>query len=265
MTIQLVWEDYVFVDGLSYRRQSNHLLLFRDCEPLPVCRANGVLAQLAQRDPGMLERLRGAFDLPRCEESSFPLVGQLGEALGPPALDLFGAPSRFARMVVLERKRPPPVRPQPEVQPALEPRSLAEIAASVCLMLLDEWGNPVANAGYELIAPDGAQRSGSFATSGEARQDGIKPGSYELRPSELRDDEVRIRAAPPDGWLRNQVSVRVREASGDPLSQLHFEVAFDDGSSRTGTLDAIGQGRLEGTPSCPLRVSFPEFDVEDWS
>jgi hypothetical protein len=264
MTVQLTWRQYVFVDGLTHRQRPERLLLVRGCEPLPLWRARSVIEHAVYEAPDLLERLRIAFALPRLQHDRRGLSQQLGQCLGPPAPSAFSAPGPCARLLVFERRLPPGLPRLERPEPATAPRSLAEVAASVSLALLDEWGNPVADVRYELVTPDGSQRAGAFDRAGGALESDVQSGAGELSLPELGSGEVKRRAGPPDGWLRDEVSVALRDAQGEPLSELQYQVVFADGSTRSGTLDAQGLGRLAGTPSWPMRVEFSDFDSEDW-
>ncbi len=264
MTVQLSWRSrYVIVDGHTYRARPKRLILAQGCEPLPMHQARWVLEEIAREDRAMLDALCTAFHIdPRTPDGS--LAGELTARLGPPGRSVLSTPSEFARMYVLQRSRPkPPVRPEP-VAPIQEPRSLDEIRASVSLALVDAWGNPLSDLPFELTTADGGQRSGSFGGAGEAIEPDVPPGYVEFRALEVGDDDWFIRAGPPLGWRNKGVSVLLRDASGEPIGELDLKLAFADGSSQTHKLDARGTFRSDESPSCPLRVEFPDFDPENY-
>jgi hypothetical protein len=265
MTVRFSWRDqYVFADGETFRRQPERLLLHRDEALLSLARAEQVLARLALEAPAVLARLCTAFDVPRVAGGDSEQARELSKWLGPPWPDCFALPGPFARLLVFEflPPRAPSAAPRPK-PPA--PRPLAEIAASLTLQLVDEWGNPLSGPSYALNAADGSTRAGRFDAQGSAQQQGLPPGIGELSLPELHAGDVQARAAPPDGWLQDELSISLRDVGGDPISGLRVQVMFDDGSTRTATLDETGNCRLTGIRSGRLCVQALDFDPEAWT
>jgi type VI secretion system secreted protein VgrG len=59
----------------------------------------------------------------------------------------------------------------------IQPDSIQEQQGFVELQLVDEDGNPVANAKYELHVPNGEVKKGSLDGSGKARVENVPPGA----------------------------------------------------------------------------------------
>jgi hypothetical protein len=74
-------------------------------------------------------------------------------------------------------------KPVNATQPGdLNPKTFIEIE------LVDEDGNPVAGQFYEIVLPDGSVAEGELDGDGQARVDGIDPGSCQITFPDLDKD-----------------------------------------------------------------------------
>jgi hypothetical protein len=79
----------------------------------------------------------------------------------------------------------------PEVEPEGEsaaPAAVERRTAWIAFELVDEEGNPVADESYRIVLPDGSIREGQLDVNGQARVEGIDPGTCEISFPNLSTD-----------------------------------------------------------------------------
>ncbi len=215
----------------------------------------------------VVERLLLSYD-PR----ALKRIWQRIEGDDPPLVDAPDRRERLRRVVagpraklrVLQRRQERQYRVR-ELQAPPKPKSFAEQMQSITLLVVEEFGNPpAAKLSYALALEQEDARSGTFDVDGGARQDGLRPGAGSLELADVHTGAWRERTEPPDGWLRARLSVTLLDSQGVPMGKHRLRVVFENGAAVAAELDELGYVRLEGAPSHPLRVEFPEFDPEMW-
>jgi type VI secretion system secreted protein VgrG len=58
----------------------------------------------------------------------------------------------------------------------------------IAIQLVDEDGEPVAEASYEVTLPDGSVRTGKLGGDGRAEERGVQAGTCQVRFPELQDE-----------------------------------------------------------------------------
>ncbi|MFT3925160.1 MAG: hypothetical protein QM778_21670 [Myxococcales bacterium] len=189
---------------------------------------------------------------PERQKQALVKLDELFEQLrGKPALEL----------LVLRRYR---MYVRPQEQAAVTPSQMrAKAKKNVTLWLVDEWGNPKGDLAYKFYSPSGVE-PGSFPPSGEKKHEGLDPGTVQVGLGVHPDDWFE-RAAPPVGYLAEELEISLLDELGMPLANRSFTAKFQNGVSMGGTTDASGYAILTGTPSYPVTVVFDNFDIEDWA
>ncbi|NEZ62067.1 hypothetical protein D0962_04640 [Leptolyngbyaceae cyanobacterium CCMR0082] len=184
---------------------------------------------------------------------------------------------------------------RPEDTPGEPPSSTPEsfvdspvqATAQVTITLVDDAGQPMANATYVLSQAGETVRTGTLDDQGNIHLDQLLPGAYEItfpeldqgdwqlaptvdedEPQELtRDlprespvDDDRATAPSATKWL----ALTVLDDDNRPLTGLRYELYQDDERVQTGVLDDQGRLRVEGLAGTVYTLSFPELDQDDW-
>lgn len=129
--------------------------------------------------------------------------------------------------------------------------------------VFDELGKPLASEPYELVLPDGSNRTGTLDGKGFARVEPMEHGVCELRfprrdkldwdPSLERYD----RTGPT--W----VEIELLDADGKPCAEEPFVIHCADGRKIGGQLDESGQARVEDLVADECGVEFTRRDWRD--
>ncbi len=198
---------------------------------------------------------------------------ELAEGDEPPRIDAHDRRERLRRVVagpraplrVLQRRQERSYGVPEAIELPAKPKTLAEQMQSITLLLVEDFGNPAAaKLSYELDLDEDGPRPGTFGADGGAREDGLRPGSGSVKLPGVHPGAWQERTEPPHGWPRERLSVTLLDAQGVPMGAHPLKAIYDNGATLSAKLDESGYARLEGTPSYPLRVEFPDFDPEKW-
>lgn len=72
---------------------------------------------------------------------------------------------------------------------------------------------------------------------------------------------------PPEGTDADALSwigVELKDADGNPVAGMRFQVKASDGRVAGGTTGPDGKGKVEGIPEGQYQITFPELDKSAW-
>ncbi|MFG6102187.1 DNA circularization N-terminal domain-containing protein [Leptothoe sp. EHU-05/26/07-4] len=161
-----------------------------------------------------------------------------------------------------------------------------QATAQVIITLVDDAGQPMANATYVLSQAGETVRTGTLDDQGNIRLDQLLPGAYEITFPELDQGDWQLaptldetepqkltrdlpRESPVDDGATDPsatkwLALTVLDDDNRPLTGLRYELYQDDEQVQTGVLDDQGRLRIEGLAGTVYTFSFPELDQDDW-
>ncbi|EKU99385.1 hypothetical protein Lepto7375DRAFT_1412 [Leptolyngbya sp. PCC 7375] len=238
--------------------------------------------QLSPQGDATLEQLPiGTYELsfPNLDAADWELQASETDAQQPETLE--------DRSPTPQTPTQPPTESRPEETPGEPPVDPpVQATAQVTITLVDDAGQPMANAPYVLSQAGETVSEGTLDDQGNIRLDQLMPGAYEItfpeleqgdwqlaptpdegEPQELtrdlpRESPVDDRATAPSGnkWL----ALTVLDDDNRPLTGLRYELYQENERVQTGVLDDQGRLRVEGLAGTVYTLSFPELDQDDW-
>ncbi|MDV3349043.1 DNA circularization N-terminal domain-containing protein [Leptothoe sp. LEGE 181152] len=168
--------------------------------------------------------------------------------------------------------------------------------ALVNIVLVDDAGQPMANARYVLSQSGETVREGTLDAQGHIRLDDLLVGAYEISFPELDADDWQLTSGTPSSIETptetpvppatdptdisrdiptdspdtsappniGSITLSLVDDAGQPMVNETYELTWPDGTVQTGHLSPQGDATLEQLPVGTYGLSFPNLDAADW-